>query len=115
MSAILQVARGCLILRPLVSSRKAARRPGVQGSGFRTLCPFYILCRGGTTGPTPGTRRMDEWLVSGPTLGTEKENVFHKNANLAGLDSQGLCDPILLRRLRLEDHRFKAYVGFRVN
>lgn len=46
-------------------------------------------------GQPPGTGRMDEWLVSGPTLGKEKENVFHKNANLAGLDGQGLCDPHL--------------------
>lgn len=41
--------------------------------------------------------------------------MFHKNANLAGLDGQGLCEPSLLRRLRLEDHSFKAYLGFRVN
>lgn len=94
---ILQVYRGCLILRTPVSTRKAARRtrsPVLWVWDPLPLSPdsFPLSTHSVEEAPMdqpPGTRRMDEWLVLGPALGKEKENVLHKNANLAGLDGQG--------------------------
>lgn len=95
---ILQVYRGCLTLRTPVSSRKAAGRTRSPvlwvwdslplGPDSFSLCTYSV--EEAPMGQPPGTRRMDEWLVLGSVLRKEKENVFHKNANLAGLDGQGL-------------------------
>lgn len=81
-----------------MSSRKAARRARVQCSGFEIFLPLFpdffpLSIHSVEEAPmhqAPGIRRMDEWLVSGSVLGKEKESVLHQNANLSGLDDQGL-------------------------
>lgn len=51
---------------------------------------------------------------NGPALRSEKENVLGRMADLAGPGGIGIKFQ-LLRRLGLEDHKFKAYLGHRVS